>query len=187
MTHEERSKIGTTIAHMAQYYGKAVTKEVIAMMVLDLEDLSVAAVLEAFNAYRRDPRNRFFPLPAQVRELINPTPTPEQIAREAVSRVQEAISRFGYCNSEQAKSFIGELGWGVVKSYGGWSSVCERMGVNLSFDTFAAQARELLKARVIHGGNEIAKAASLSYENRGEELIEGSKQVLDFVKIKEIK
>lgn len=49
----------------------------------------------------------------------------EDIARDAVSRIWEAISDFGWNNPRAAKEYIGELGWKVVERHGGWARVTD--------------------------------------------------------------
>jgi hypothetical protein len=127
----------------ATYYGKDLIEPVLEMYVDDLSDLPEAEVIEAYRTYRRNPKNRAFPLPAQIREIIEPEVSPEGMANEAISRIQEAITRFGYARGGEAQLFIGSLGWAVVKRFGGWENLCRHHGVEIQPGTFFAQARTM--------------------------------------------
>lgn len=48
---------------------------------------------------------------------------PEEIA----SRIVGAVRKFGRVNPEDARKYIGEVGWQIVKSEGGWSVLCESL------------------------------------------------------------
>lgn len=151
MNQQEKNSVAIAIALTGEYYGRPQKKEVIAMMVSDLEDLSTALVLKAYDDYRKDPKNRTMPLPAQIRAIIKPSVEPDQASREILAKILEAQDRFGYTWPQQAKEFIGEIGWSLIRAYGGWENFCQGLGVHFSVDSFNAQGRELLKTRIIHG------------------------------------
>jgi hypothetical protein len=146
MTQEDRQAIGAHIVHIAVYYSKQITKEVISMMVDDFNGFTAQEVLAAYKAYRQDPRNRTFPLPAQIIKLIAPEATNEDLAKEAAARVIQAVTRFGWPNPDEARNFIGTLGWRAVERFGGWSTICQSLGVTVSPDTFYAQIRDLCRS-----------------------------------------
>ena len=146
MTDQQKSALGVYIANTAQFYSKEFSKAVVSMMVQDLEDLDFNKIIDAYTRYRRDGKNVFFPMPAKIRDLVNPTQSKETLANEAASRIRKAIGDFGWCNPLEARGYIGELGWAVVERAGGWSYVCENHGVDLNPLTFHAQARDLAKS-----------------------------------------
>ena len=148
MNESEKTQVAISIALTAEYYGKTISKAVISMMVSDLSDLDASRVLESYQNYRRDGKNRFFPLPAQIRELVNFEISPEDKGREVASRVQSAVTKFGYSNPEDAKEYIGEVGWHCVNRFGGWGYVCENLGTNLQVLTFQAQVRDLAQVTI---------------------------------------
>lgn len=179
MTQDERNKVGTAIAFTAQYYGREFKKEVLAMMVSDLEDLSATAVLEALNAYRRDPKSKTFPLPAQIRDLISPEINPEAEARELLGRVKSAITQFGYMQGESARNYIGDTGWQIVRDAGGWLNLC-----NSDFlvnDSMQAQARNRL-IDVVKYGEKLSAAVDnkIKISNEDRLQIEANRQKEDF-------
>lgn len=142
MNHLERQQVGVLIANTAQYYGKELRREVISMMISDLEDLPIDLVLKAYETYRKNPNSKFFPLPAQIREIISPKNSPEAEGREISSRVILAVGKFGWSNSSEAKAFIGEIGWKAVQEFGGWQYICENLGRTLNVGILSAQIRD---------------------------------------------
>jgi hypothetical protein len=59
------------IGSFAEYYGKNLSENQIAMYVEDLQSVSPEALDTAVKQYRRNPKNVFFPLPAQLLEIIS--------------------------------------------------------------------------------------------------------------------
>jgi hypothetical protein len=160
MNREERKQIGHVIVLTAQYYDRKLTPEVISMMVDDLADLDAAAVAEAFREYRRNPANRFFPLPGQIRAIVAPGFDDNSAARDAAGRILSAVSRFGWNNPERAKEYVGTLGWAVVERQGGWRNVCETLTFENS-GQLQAQWRDLALAisnRAKAGGADLPPA-----------------------------
>lgn len=82
------------------------------------------------------------PTPRQIIDAIEQKPSKNSEAIEVVGRIFQAIERVGYANSERAREYIGELGWQVVKRFGGWSYITSQMGVELDPSTSRAQMRE---------------------------------------------
>lgn len=127
-----------------EYYGKKISDEVLLMYYHDLCDLDPNELCTAFEEYRKNPDNKFAPLPAQIREMIRPQTTQEMEAREAVSRIVESVSRFGYMRGEEARTYIGELGWRLVTRFSGWAWICENAGTSrFSVPMMFAQMRDL--------------------------------------------
>ena len=118
-------KLKEAIVMAASYYRQTISEPVLEMYCEDLVDLPVEAVIEAYRTYRRDPKNKTFPLPAQIREIISPTPNPEALAREIVDRIKIAIKEHGWAATRSAREAVGPEGWVVISGMGGWSAVCE--------------------------------------------------------------
>lgn len=171
MTQEQKNTIAYTIALTARYYSHPIDREVIQMIVGDLEDLDFDAVQAAYRKYRLNGKNNRFPFAGQIRDLVMPEPSEEVLARELTAKISEAVKRFGWTNATAAKEFIGDVGWSVVKSYGGWQSICEGLGLEFSVDTFNAQARELIKGRIKHGTEIADKATAIEFKPKGEALV----------------
>lgn len=125
MTPEEIKELKKGIAITASFYGRDLLPEAIQMMADDLADLPFADVSRAYFTYRRDPKNRAMPLPAQIRAIVDPVPDAEAEGREAVELIKVAIRDFGYTQGEAAKEFMGPVAWAIVQGAGGWMSICQ--------------------------------------------------------------
>lgn len=146
MTQEQRNDLGQVIGATAIYYGRRdITPTVISMFIDDLyvAGLSFDEAVEGYKLYRQNSKNRFFPIPASVIEIMRPEVSPDNLAREASARIVQAITKFGYDQGASARLFIGDLGWGVVQRFGGWQYLCENVGSEINVNTFMAQARDL--------------------------------------------
>lgn len=142
MTKEQRTALGETIIFTAEYYGRPLTRPIVSMMIDDLSDLIFDEVIQAYKQYRRNEKNKSFPLPAQIRAMVQEQENPEASAREAAARIIDAVGKYGWNNPTRAQNYIGSLGWEVVMRAGGWVNICQ----TLSFDnvaTIQAQLREL--------------------------------------------
>lgn len=146
MNLEERKEVAKTLAFMGTIYSKEIKQDFLSMYLDNISDIPFAKLKYACQKYLNDPKNRSFPLPAQLRAISSPEPDNDQLAKEAAARIPQAIVKFGYTNPSRAREFIGELGWRVVERFGGWQVVCEQHGVTISPDTFYAQARDLARS-----------------------------------------
>lgn len=149
MSDAELKELKKLIFNTAKYYGREINPEVITMMADDLSDLGFSDVLNAYTLYRRDPKNRSMPLPAQIRDLISPTMTPIAEAREILERIKHAISKFGYASGKLAHEYIGDVGWRSVQRQGGWHAICESdIHVNAARQ---AQMRDVIADQIQYG------------------------------------
>lgn len=156
----------------AVYYGRELKPEVLSMMADDLSDLDPAVCIQAYGNWRRNPANKTFPLPAQIRELVNPEEfvSVETRAREIAARIVGAIPKFGWCNSKEAQVFIGPEGWALVQRSGGWSYLCERVGVSISPSTLQAQLRDQLEGVLQYGAPTVAQSIGVGTKAEVKEL-----------------
>lgn len=163
----------------ASYYNVVIKPEVLMMYADDLSDLPEQEVIQAYQTYRRNPKNRTMPLPAMIRDIVSPEIDSDTFAISTAARVLEAVSKYGWSNSQDAKTYIGELGWAGVNRFGGWQNVCENLGRNIQTGQFQAQLREILKSEIkvkAAGGYE-----ALEYNSR--EQIQGSQDVSNLISI----
>lgn len=168
MNQNERNELLAYMSALSAYYRNPLPDMVLKMYADDLNDLPFDEIIKAYDRHRKDPKSRAMPLPAQIRGSLRPNLEPESAAREIISRILEAQDKFGYTWPSEAKEFIGEIGWSLIRAYGGWETFCQSLGVHFSIDSFSAQGREILKGRIIHGSTigEIAK--SLPYRAHGD-------------------
>lgn len=156
MNQAEKARLAQIFALYAAYYRVKLEDAVIQMYVEDLCDLSFIEVEEALRVYRKNAKNRVMPLPAMLRDMVEPQLDDDTLARDAASRIVAAVSKFGWCNGGEARGYVGELAWSVVNRNGGWSYICENLGRGLDVGTFQAQARELAKTQI-----QLSRAGSL--------------------------
>lgn len=135
-----RTEIAKIIIGLAEYYEKELTETQLAMYIEDLLELSPQDLLRAVRLYRNHSNHDRFPLPNKLKAMIEPPI--DQRARDAVARILTAISRIGPYRSSEAKEFIGELGWEIVKLQGGWEELCTSLNDN-NKPNLQAQWREL--------------------------------------------
>ena len=143
----------------ASYYSKDLSRELLELYCADLADLDENSCIEAYNIYRKNPKNRTFPLPSQIREIVNPKQniSDERLAAEIAGRVSGAIVKFGWANPSDAKAFIGETGWAVVERRGGWSYICQNVGLSINPGVFEAQVRNQVET-ALKIGDSISKS-----------------------------
>lgn len=146
LNNDEKNKLSSIYAATCKAFDKVLEPEVLKMQIEDLSDLTFEQISIALKKYRNDEKSITWPRASKIRAIINPTLSIDSSANEAASRIREAISKFGWCNSLEAQKFIGELGWAIVERFGGWSYLCQNHGLDLNPLTFHAQARDTIKA-----------------------------------------
>lgn len=163
-------KLLETISLTWAYYnrGQALQDAVLLMYAEDLIDLDLEQVQIAYQEWRRNPKNKTFPLPAQIRELVCPEEhiDPDAMAREIAARIVGAVSSCGWNNGRAAENYIGPVGWAAVNRAGGWSYLCENLGCNISPTTFQAQIRDQIAANLRYGSDVLDHAISLPERKR---------------------
>lgn len=137
-------KLKEAIILSASYFRQTISPAILEMYVDDLIDLPIDAVIESYKTYRRNQKNRTMPLPAQIRDIVQPEKTTESDARDSAARIQQAIVNFGHSNAKDARTFLGESVWSVINSFGGWNFICTNHGVSIDPAAFYAQTRERL-------------------------------------------
>ncbi len=106
------------------------------------------------------------PMPADVRAKIKPGfSSPRALATETVGKIIAAVTKYGYTNQDQAKEYIGTLGWEIIKMQGGWPEVCRRLGDELPVGVAQAQWINLGEA-LIEGGRVGREEPKAIVENR---------------------
>lgn len=148
---EEWKAICKAITLTFAYYAREIAFD---QVKLHTEDLAAAklpyeSVIKAYSDYRMDGRNTFPPLPVHIKNMIAPSVDADGAAKELAARIVAAIQKYGYTFEEGAEKWLGEDAWYIVRQHGGWRTLCADMGVNLDTQTFIAQSRDLLRARML--------------------------------------
>ncbi|MGE3756901.1 MAG: hypothetical protein AB7H97_04055 [Pseudobdellovibrionaceae bacterium] len=152
----------------AYYHPERVLPDtVVQMYAKDLADLPVDKCIDAYERWRRNPANKVFPRPAEIRELVNPEEfvSVEAKAREIAARIVGAVPKFGWNNGKEARVFIGEEGWSVVQRQGGWSHVCQSLS-SYNMNSYQAQLRDQLAGSLKYGRENVENSIGALPEGR---------------------
>lgn len=139
---------------LAAYYRTKIDDTTAQLYADDVASLTILELQAMFEKYRRDPGNKFMPMPSWFLEKKNPvTMDPKIQAREVASRLHSAVIKFGWPNPEQARAYIGEVGWAIAQRYGNWRQLCEHLGVEIDPGQFMAQTRDLAESMIRNNEN----------------------------------
>ena len=144
MNEVDLKTLKALIIKNSMFYRDPLPDEMVQMHAEDLSDLPIDKITAAYSALRRIPKTRSMPLPADVRALIEPSEptTAADEARIIAAKIMSAVAKFGWPNQNEAKQFLGELCWEVVKLQGGWPRLCEALNEG-NMGTSQAQLRDL--------------------------------------------
>lgn len=126
-------------------------------------DKALAAITELMN----ETKVWQMPTPKQIIDKIQAKQSPSEQANEIVGLIFESIPLFGYMRSQQAREKIGQIGWSIVKQFGGWSYLCQELGITLNKATTRAQMRDLAVS-LLSKPQQQSNALELSYDKREE-------------------
>lgn len=96
MDQREQQLLKAALVTTALYYRETFPDEVVKLYVADLADLPLEPVLAALHKYRRNPKARRAPIPADLRALIEGEDTAEGRGRDIAARLHGALVRHGY-------------------------------------------------------------------------------------------
>lgn len=134
-----------TVAALANV---SLTKTLVGVYVEELEPVGLERATAALRRYatKTTPRTGL-PTVEQIKaDLGAAEPSDESKARDAVSRIIQAISVHGYNWPERAQAAVGTLGWELVRRAGGWEAICQEYTYAKEHAVLAAQWRELAKS-----------------------------------------
>lgn len=170
MNQQERSQVVKIFVTLSEIYNRQFSRDALALMADALMDLDGPSVIKALSGYLNDSGSRGFPLPGQVRALVSPQASNDQLALEAANKIIEAMARFGWTNPEKAREFMGPIAWQVVIQDGGWVNLCERTK-NDDLPILRAQWRQLAGVVAIRQKQKESFKNQISFEEKKE--IEG--------------
>jgi len=112
---------------LANLTGATLTKDIVALYDRGLRSLGYDALCGAVEEVIKTRRSRDpFPSIADIAKILRPREEDRDLAIEAAGRVIQAIGKFGTYQADEARQWIGEIGWYVVERAGGWSTLCAR-------------------------------------------------------------
>lgn len=149
--------IAKMLLDMARFYAYELEERQLEMYVDALSGFPLEKVLGACRAYVKNPKNEKFPIPPHkvMIAYLPSEPDSRALSVEASSRVVAAVTKFGWNNGSRAKEYIGELGWLAVMRLGGWSHLCQNLGLSLNVTVIQAQVRDLCEATLKLGDADI--------------------------------
>ena len=151
LSQEERNQLGIKLTKVALLFGVEKTGEQISMFIQTMQEFfpsSCEKYINAIDVYCSDEKNKFFPTPVQLRGYIQGELSKRATGNEVATRIQYAISKFGYPNPKEAAEHIGELGWNYIQRLGGWEYLCQNFGVSIHTTTFHAQCRGCIESMI---------------------------------------
>lgn len=131
----------TALASMVQNF--ILNEHLISTYERMLKPLGYAKVNQALDQIilERDSRDPF-PSVKEIASKVNPVVDPSQEADITVAKIISAVSSIGPYRIQDARAFIGEHGWSVVKLSGGWETVCDKLDYK-NEPTLKAQWKQL--------------------------------------------
>jgi hypothetical protein len=167
VTPVERAELKKALIALSAYYQRPLTDAAITMMVEDFEDESWPEVEAAMREYRRDPKNRTFPLPAQILGVIRKPLDSKHIAIDLAKQICAAIQSHGWnwtqgyasagrtvfhgggythANFDDAViAELGEVALEVIRRRGGWKYLHDEF-FDSNEGTFVAQLRDHIES-----------------------------------------
>lgn len=151
MTKNELIDLKKMYVGLSAYYQKETADLTIEMYVRDLENYSFQEILRAIEKYRRNPKNKTIPLPANLIEIINPEINSKDIGQIVSAQLQKALTKKGSWwgvnmdtdkFKEEMREYLGDIGFTLIQKIGGWSVFCNRAR-EANMDIFNSQIREL--------------------------------------------
>lgn len=135
--------IASMLIDMAKFYGYELDKRQLQLYVEVLSGFPESVVLQAGREYVQNVSNTRFPIPPHsiLKKHLPAEPLGKDLAIETVTRIEEAIRKFGYMKGSEAAEYVGPVGWSVITRMG-WVSICE----NKFTDALRAQLRDAVTA-----------------------------------------
>jgi hypothetical protein len=138
----ERTQIINQLIMMTELYGKQISQNALKLFADMLMPFDYEKIMSSLESYLGNPKNKFFPVPAQIIELMEPKINDDEEARRISATIIGCVSKHGYNNGPDARKEIGELGWDIILRLGGWVSFCTELSDN-NVTSFQAQIRDL--------------------------------------------
>lgn len=206
---EQKSEFAKAYVMTCKLYDKTVELDLARMVVTDLLDLNFEKCFSALAEYRRDSRNKFWPKSADIRGIVQPSPSSRDVAITLARKIDQCVARYGYNWSmgtfiegdiyffgggayhwtfkEAVIAEIGALGWHAICSRGGWSHV--RNSANeMEEGTFIAQMRDQIESsqNLQRQGVDITKIEMIEHKKSDVLSLASGQNVIE-IKPKEIK
>lgn len=170
MNQRERTHLAEQWAGLAQMYGRELNKTSLKIMIDAVEDLELKDVICAFTEWVKTSKQSRYPLPADIRQIVQPETDDKSLAIVLARKLDKAISTHGYNWEEgyfgangnywegamraQFPSFkeavlseLGPIGWATIRLKGGWKQTCQSAN-EMEEGMFIAQTRDLVQSNM---------------------------------------
>lgn len=144
-----QQKIRLMILNAMELYGRNPSENMVLIFETAFSELDPDKTLRTIERWLMNEKVMFSP--ADIKQIVNPEPSTEDLALHTAMRIKEAITKFGWPNGNEARAYVGESGWRVVLRFGGWDYVCKNLGIELPEGVFIAQCRDVLKTEINFG------------------------------------
>lgn len=138
-------QLKTMLLEEAAFYDAQMNEIKLRMYAEQLSAISITDVDRAMRYYRSQPGRRQMPMPADLIARIKQPDDDDSASRDVAARIVGSVRKHGYTQSEDAREYIGPVGWEVVRRLGGWTAVCQSMH-DRDIPTLTAQYRDLAKS-----------------------------------------
>lgn len=130
----------------ADYWGTPMSEGRLNAFANQLSSFEPVEILKSMMLYRGEAGRSRMPMPADLIARMNQDLDSDSKGKLIASRVYEAVGRFGYANPSEAKAFVGDAAWRLIARFGGWTYICQELGVSIPVSTFIAQMRDIATA-----------------------------------------
>lgn len=165
----EQNELKKFWLYVSAYYQRALPDPVLRAYCDDCNGVPLDLLNRAFHAHRNGARAEMFPMPATLKNILNPPVDADAEANAVPAAIVNAVQKYGHTNGTAARDAIGEFAWQTVMAFGGWSAVCR-----MDFDTSVrAQMRDHAKSNVVRTRQ--GRAHELAGSNVAPALMDGQK------------
>jgi len=134
----------TELAITSEVFSRTLSDAAKGVYLQELSKYPIETICEGIRRCRIEMKS--MPTISDILEKSGCSPENEdQKAMQVVGLIWEARRKFSIYRYEEAKAYVGELGWQAVRWFGGWNHFCENTK-NDQDNTARAQMRELVKA-----------------------------------------
>lgn len=133
------AEVGQSYIALANLYGHPLNELGLARAMAYFQKFEAVKVKLAMDQWGESERR--FPLPSDIIRIIDPKFSSHDAGVLMASQILSSISRFGWNNPEQAKAYLGDQAWGVVKALGGWVDLCSKVTAD-NESIYRAQIRD---------------------------------------------
>jgi hypothetical protein len=130
------------------------------------EEKKVLEAIKYFFIYFSGGKNRFPSIKDIEEKIVGKQPDAKESANDIVTRMYQAISRFGYMSPVPAKEYVGDIGWYAFGGDRGYIDTCKTLDED-QIGTWKAQARGAVEAGIakLKAGYNLDDLVQIKFDN----------------------